>query len=696
MAPLALCFHSTAFAACSDTAIDLNATGIDSFLPGPRDADTDYNIESPCTIRVDANSWVETQETLTIADDSVLRFTFTSHDQGELQGIGFLTKEEASNAQLELAPKFFALYGTDRNFGSREYLYTQEGEKQHFEIPVGQFAGEKKIIFVTDNDVAKVGDSLFEDIRLVSCNDNAINFDDIQLQGFHPGQRDMDTKFSPDACKLTVDANSWIETAVEYDIQEDTVLSFTFKSRDEGQLHGIGFLSEEDELKENLNEFFFDIYGHEGNTSPFGYKYYRYTKTNGEEQKFEIPVGKYFSHLGKKKIVLMTDNDLPEGTGESVFENMVLSTPDQSETAKVFDNVIRQYLNENNNIPGMSVAVIKEGEFVYQKGFGLADKELGRPATPETVYLSASVSKLIAGVLALQLQEKSILDIGDKTSQYLDDMPNHHKETHDIGSLLSHGACIGHYGSWDGQYDATKYGIPDTDGRNHYDNAQLAAKSIYDYPFIVFKDGDPCVPLTGHRASYSSPAYILAAAAMEVAYNNHNPEEEPITINELLDQEILHAYDSMNVQFADAQLPDISPLHRAKPYTNNNTATNYKNNSWKTLGAGIESNVVDIAQFGWDVLDGKFLNDDLRDTLWSSYSSGYGLGWKIAKDQIDEETDVLIEHGYVGWNGQTTGARSSLRVYRDEGIVIAIMSNRSGHEITELARDLGFAALERL
>ena len=43
--------------------------------------------------------------------------------------------------------------------------------------------------------------------------------------------------------------------------------------------------------------------------------------------------------------------------------------------------------------PGMAIAVVKDGEVVYAKGFGYADVEAGRAVTPETLFYIASTTK---------------------------------------------------------------------------------------------------------------------------------------------------------------------------------------------------------------------------------------------------------------------------------------------------------------
>ena len=75
-------------------------------------------------------------------------------------------------------------------------------------------------------------------------------------------------------------------------------------------------------------------------------------------------------------------------------------------------------LREAANIPRMSVAVVKSQAVVLASGFGYADVENGIPATAETVYDIASVSKPLSAVLALRLVEEGILELDRPISDY--------------------------------------------------------------------------------------------------------------------------------------------------------------------------------------------------------------------------------------------------------------------------------------
>src|SRR4051794_38110429 len=54
-------------------------------------------------------------------------------------------------------------------------------------------------------------------------------------------------------------------------------------------------------------------------------------------------------------------------------------------------------------VPGMSVAVVQDGEFVWSAGFGMADLENSVPATSQTLFRLGSISKPITATAAMTL-----------------------------------------------------------------------------------------------------------------------------------------------------------------------------------------------------------------------------------------------------------------------------------------------------
>ena len=70
------------------------------------------------------------------------------------------------------------------------------------------------------------------------------------------------------------------------------------------------------------------------------------------------------------------------------------------------------------SVPGMSAAMARDGKVMWERGFGLADVEAGRPASPDTLYHLCSLTKPYAAVLLLQLVQEARLDLGAPAADF--------------------------------------------------------------------------------------------------------------------------------------------------------------------------------------------------------------------------------------------------------------------------------------
>src|SRR5262245_8284215 len=72
------------------------------------------------------------------------------------------------------------------------------------------------------------------------------------------------------------------------------------------------------------------------------------------------------------------------------------------------------------HIPGLSMAVVKNGNLVRAKGYGFANVEHEVPALPETVYEIASLTKQFTACATLLLIEEGKLGLEDRIAVHLD------------------------------------------------------------------------------------------------------------------------------------------------------------------------------------------------------------------------------------------------------------------------------------
>jgi len=74
---------------------------------------------------------------------------------------------------------------------------------------------------------------------------------------------------------------------------------------------------------------------------------------------------------------------------------------------------------KKERLMGVSVAVVKNDKLVFSKGYGLANQETKQPATNESIFLIASISKTITGMAVMQLAEQGKLGLDTDINQYL-------------------------------------------------------------------------------------------------------------------------------------------------------------------------------------------------------------------------------------------------------------------------------------
>ncbi|WKK66513.1 serine hydrolase [Lutimonas zeaxanthinifaciens] len=70
-------------------------------------------------------------------------------------------------------------------------------------------------------------------------------------------------------------------------------------------------------------------------------------------------------------------------------------------------------------IPGLSIAVLNNGEVEWARGYGMADSTESREVTTETLFLAGSISKPVAATRTLQLVEEDRFELDTNVNNYL-------------------------------------------------------------------------------------------------------------------------------------------------------------------------------------------------------------------------------------------------------------------------------------
>src|SRR5262245_26193334 len=72
--------------------------------------------------------------------------------------------------------------------------------------------------------------------------------------------------------------------------------------------------------------------------------------------------------------------------------------------------------------PGCALAVIRDGQIVYKRGYGMADLDHDVPIKPDTVFHVASVSKQFTAMSILLLAKQGKLSLDDKVQKYITEL----------------------------------------------------------------------------------------------------------------------------------------------------------------------------------------------------------------------------------------------------------------------------------
>jgi CubicO group peptidase (beta-lactamase class C family) len=274
------------------------------------------------------------------------------------------------------------------------------------------------------------------------------------------------------------------------------------------------------------------------------------------------------------------------------------------EPLREFEAFAQKYLTATN-MPGFSVAVMKD-DFTWSKGFGLADVENRVPATADSSYRLASVTKPMTAVAVLKLAEEGRIDLDAEVQKYVPKFP---KKPHPVTvrQLLGHLGGISHY--------------RDLATELHFREPKNTAAAL-----DVFDDFD-LVAEPGTRFSYSSYGYVLLGAVIEAA--SGKPYAEVM-------REKVWGPLGMTATLMDDTRAIIP--NRVRGYELNNgklRVSEFVDVSSRFAAGGTRSTVNDLLAFVRGVATGKVVSPTTVEQMWTSQTTKdgrptqWGLGWDV-------------------------------------------------------------------
>jgi CubicO group peptidase (beta-lactamase class C family) len=315
-----------------------------------------------------------------------------------------------------------------------------------------------------------------------------------------------------------------------------------------------------------------------------------------------------------------------------------------SAQADAVDDYVNVAMKERR-IPGLSLAVVKDGQVVKAKGYGLANVELNVPASAETVYQSGSVGKQFTATAVLMLVEEGKIGLEDPIGKYLDNAPEIWKDI-TIRHLLTHTSGIKNFGEKDLNY------------RLDYTDEELVGKAA-SFPL----DFAP-----GEKWSYSNTGYVLLGIVVEKASGKF--------YGDVLRERVFAPLkmDTARVISEDDIIANRAAGYRlVKGVLKNQEYVSPSLN--RTADGSLYFTVLDLVKWDAALRDGKLLRKSSYDPMWtpvtlrSGKTRPYGFGWMF--DEI--RGHKIIEHGGA-WQGFTT----HIARYVDDRLTVIVLTNLAG------------------
>jgi len=330
----------------------------------------------------------------------------------------------------------------------------------------------------------------------------------------------------------------------------------------------------------------------------------------------------------------------------------VLAFP-QDQISKI-DALIKVY-NDYGQFNG-SVLVATEGEVIYKKGFGLANREWNIPNKPDTKFRLGSITKQFTSMLILQLVEQGKIDLQGKLSEYLPYYRNDTGSRVTVHHLLTHSSGIPSYTSMPNFFEEIS--------RDPYPVDKFVQK--YCSGDLQFEPGS--------KYRYNNSGYFILGAIVEKVTEK--------TYAEVLQESIFLPL-GMEDSGYDLHGPIIP--NRASGYSNafeGYTNAPYLDMSLPYAAGSLYSTAEDLYIWDQALYTEKPLPAKLKQLMFTPHIANYGYGWGIRKKTLPGQEGKLnsISHG-----GGINGFNTLIERLVDDRHLIVLLNNTPGANLGQMS-----------
>lgn len=299
-------------------------------------------------------------------------------------------------------------------------------------------------------------------------------------------------------------------------------------------------------------------------------------------------------------------------------------------------------------IPGLSLAVLRHGRPVYLRSYGVASLEHAVPVTAQTLFQIGSIGKQFTATLVMQLAREHVVELDDRLSKYLPEIPPGWS-TVTLRLMLNH-----------------QSGIPQL---TPPDRALLDLHHDYsDDEYVRLAATLPLDFEPGTDAEYSDTAYVLLGIVIKRATGRF--------YGDLLAERVFRPLSMTRTRIlSDA---DIIP-GRASGYEKNASGA-LKNQAWvaaalnRTADGSLYSTTLDLARWDQALTSDRVLSESERARMWSVDANRggqrplyhYGYGWEI---------NSLRGQKVIEYDGNWQGFQAAMAKYPDRNLTVVVLTN---------------------
>ncbi|HSM96974.1 MAG TPA: serine hydrolase [Rhizomicrobium sp.] len=298
-----------------------------------------------------------------------------------------------------------------------------------------------------------------------------------------------------------------------------------------------------------------------------------------------------------------------------------------------------------------TVLVAKDGGVIFEKAYGLANREWGVPDTLDTKYRIGSMTKQFTATAILQLAEQGKLSIDDPVSKYYTNAPASWRKI-TIRNLLTHTS-----------------GIPDFTNLPDYE--KFMPDDTTPLEIIERIRNKPLDFPPGTKFAYDNTGYVVLGYVIE--------EVSGESYADYIQQ---HIFAPLEMKDSGYDKPDPIIRKRAAGYY-------WRKGQWHRppyismtvpfAAGGLYSTVGDLLIWDQALYSGKLLSAASLKEMFTPYKSDYGFGWVIAK---------FSGHNSIWHNGEVNGFHSMILRFPNEHLTVIALSNDQLAAVERMSSDL--------